>query len=173
MKLELHFPLTQGEKDFVAFLLEQTTTVEAQGGAGSTIMGGPKAVVAGEAKTKEWPPAEAVPTEVEEEKPAPKKAAKKKAKPKAEAAAEAVETISEAAAEPVEAEGPADTTEFDEAATEAEIDYLQKATDTAVDMIKAKQRDKVLSALEAVGLERVSDAEDQDTAKKLYEALVA
>ena len=147
MKLELSFPLSEGEKQFVRFMLDNTTTVEAQGGVGTPIMGDPSGIqVVGQ---EEWPPAEAVP------KP------KTKAKPKTEPVPEP-----EPESEPV-------APEADTEGTGEDVDYLDLATKKAVELINAKQRPKVREALEAVGLDRVSDAKDQDTAKKLYEALTA
>ena len=156
MKLELSFPLSEGEKQFVRFMLDNTTTVEAQGGVGTPIMGDPSGIqVVGQ---EEWPPAEAVP------KPKTKTKTKLKTedKPKPEAVPEPEPEAPEAEAPEAEAE---DTGE--------DVDDLDLATKKAVELINAKQRPKVREALEAVGLDRVSDAKDQDTAKKLYEALTA
>ena len=158
MKLELTFPLTQGEKDFLRFMLDSTATVESNGGTGANIM---------ETETKQWPPAEAVP-EAPAEKPKPKAERKTKVKPKPE-------PVEEPEAEEPEAEEPEAEkgTDAEPVAEEADTDWIKLATDTAVEMIYAKQRPKVLAALKQVGLDRVSDAVDQGQGKELYEALRA
>lgn len=144
VKIELNFPLTEGEKDFVRHLLDTTASVEDNGGNGApTLLATPK----GAAQDEET---EAAP------------------EPKAKAAPKAKKSAAKPKPEPVE-EVEADVESVDNDDT----DYIELATDKAVELVEAKEKDAVRDALKAVGVKRVSEVKDQDTAKKLYEALIA
>lgn len=149
LKIELQFPMTEGEKDLVRHLLDSTVSVEDHGGKRAPTLLAPQK---GGIDFSKLSDAEKAPAEPKAE-AAPKA---KKSATKVEAAPEPVEEVE--AAEPVDSD---------------DTDYIQLATDKAVELIEAKDRDTVRNALKAAGVKRVSEVKDQGTAKELYEALIA
>lgn len=53
------------------------------------------------------------------------------------------------------------------------VDWIEKSIAKAKELVKAKKREPVKAALKAVGAGRVTEIEDQDTARKFFEALEA
>ena len=161
MKIELQFPLTEGEKEFVRHLLDVTASVEDNGGQHTpTLLATPKGGVVGNSTGAHI---QAVP---DEEAEAP-------AEPKAEAAPKARKSKPakvEAAPEPVEDDEEDD---IDESVDNDDTDYIELATDKAVELVQAKDKATVREALKVAGVKRVSEVKDQETAKVLYEALIA
>lgn len=154
LKVEFTLPLSDEERDTIARLIGLAAEQE---------------TVETETVTVE---VEADEVEEVEEAPAPKKrkpAAKKKPEP-----------------EPVEDDEEDDEEDDDEDADnvvqldtgsddgeEDEIDWIAKALEEARHLVKINQRGPVMAALKAVGASKVTEIEDQETAKEFYEHLEA
>lgn len=147
LKVEFTLPLSDEERDTIARLIglaAEQETVETE-------------TVTAEVEADE--------VEEVEEAPAPKKrkpAAKKKPEP-----------------EPVEDDDDEDADNVVQLDTgsddgeEDEIDWIAKALDEARHLVKINQRGPVMAALKAVGASKVTEIEDQETAKEFYEHLEA